>query len=633
MDTSSRVLLLSSCLLTGCLSTYREAYEKRLADLSDQDEDGFRPVDGDCNDFDPDIHPEVDEVCTPAGRPSIDEDCDGQIDEATAIDARTFYEDLDGDGFGAEGSQTIACAAPFERSVEGGGDCDDTAPSEQQYTFYEDADGDGFGNRAEVFIGCDPPQEWRWASRVGTDCDDADRLIHPDAREVCGDFIDNNCDGTALECAWPDEIQLNSGLIVSGNPDAVDRVGTDIAIGHLSGAETPDLIVGAPGARYAAREGALGMVALIPTPITQRLNIWDQAVVIEARANDELGAGVLSHDLNQDGYDDLVVTAPTHSTTLYASAGAVHVVYGPVTAGGLIDDVADYTVRGVDDNQLIGQRIASVGDINGDARSDLLVGSIHDDIVYLLTDGGARTKDIDIADEAVFIGTEKMGLSTQLAGIDYNGTGTDDIVITAPGLENRGAVLIYEHGVNEVRTQSNADRVLLGEIDSQLGHGLTNGGDQDGDGTDDIIVYAQNASGGRIYVLWSSELDTLSDVGDAPVIIDDIDGRRTGSELEMIGDINLDGEPDLAAAEGAAQPAGVVIFYGPLDEAMHINVSEASTVHLVGDPTSDAESSSILRVEDITDNRRDDLLIGSPFSTAETGTGTGVVYILDVNTF
>ncbi|MFT5685245.1 MAG: hypothetical protein ACI8RZ_006194, partial [Myxococcota bacterium] len=34
-----------------------------------------------------------------------------------------------------------------------------------------------------------------------TDCDDSDAAVNPDAEEVCGDGIDNDCDGMDAVCA------------------------------------------------------------------------------------------------------------------------------------------------------------------------------------------------------------------------------------------------------------------------------------------------------------------------------------------------------------------------------------------------------------------------------------------------
>ena len=57
--------------------------------------DGYVQNTLDCNDSDSQINPAADEYCD-----SIDNDCDGELDEQSAINGEYFYEDNDNDGLG-----------------------------------------------------------------------------------------------------------------------------------------------------------------------------------------------------------------------------------------------------------------------------------------------------------------------------------------------------------------------------------------------------------------------------------------------------------------------------------------------------------------------------------------------------
>lgn len=125
---------------------------------ADADQDGYRVCDGtclipadatnaqcgDCNDFDATVHPGAKEICD-----DVDRNCDGNTD----TDLMTvFRPDMDGDGFGDSFSKiTLACKTP------------------------------------EGFAGGQ------------MDCNDGNVDISPAATEVCGDTIDNNCNGQVDE--------------------------------------------------------------------------------------------------------------------------------------------------------------------------------------------------------------------------------------------------------------------------------------------------------------------------------------------------------------------------------------------------------------------------------------------------
>jgi hypothetical protein len=172
---------------------------------------GSSAVDGDCDDADASASPAADESCD-----GVDNDCDGDVDEADAVDAATWYTDGDGDGFGDAASPQTGCTQP-SGTVSDSDDCDDddasVYPRADEYcngvdddcdgdvdeadavdaaTWYRDGDGDGFGRSTVATAACDEPSGF---VADATDCDDTDDTIHPGADEYC-DLVDHDCDGS-----------------------------------------------------------------------------------------------------------------------------------------------------------------------------------------------------------------------------------------------------------------------------------------------------------------------------------------------------------------------------------------------------------------------------------------------------
>ena len=58
----------------------------------------------------------------------LDNDCDGSIDEADAIDATTWYKDADNDGYGDDATTKTQCNQP-PGYVAASGDCNDSVAS------------------------------------------------------------------------------------------------------------------------------------------------------------------------------------------------------------------------------------------------------------------------------------------------------------------------------------------------------------------------------------------------------------------------------------------------------------------------------------------------------------------------
>lgn len=66
---------------------------------------------------------------------------------------------------------------------------------------FPDADGDGFGVEAGAENQCVEPEEATPGfARAAGDCREADPWANPDSSEICGDWVDDDCDGVDVAC-------------------------------------------------------------------------------------------------------------------------------------------------------------------------------------------------------------------------------------------------------------------------------------------------------------------------------------------------------------------------------------------------------------------------------------------------
>jgi formylglycine-generating enzyme required for sulfatase activity len=156
--------------------------------LLDLDQDGYSPMNGDCDDQDPDRGPGRRETCGDG----VDQDCDGaDLDCADADQDRDGATPRQGD---CDDHDPFRVPGELETCDDGvDQDCDGRdLPCDEV-----DADGDGF-------------------SVAQGDCNDGLARIHPGATDDCGDGIDQDCNGADAACerhdrdddGWPDDQDL-----------------------------------------------------------------------------------------------------------------------------------------------------------------------------------------------------------------------------------------------------------------------------------------------------------------------------------------------------------------------------------------------------------------------------------------
>lgn len=379
-----------------------------------------------------------------------------------------------------------------------------------------------------------------------------------------------------------------------------DRAGHSVAdAGDVNGDGAADLIVGAPGVNGGA--GAAYVLLTLPkSPETPRFDdLGPHGFTISgpgpgSRAGWSVAA---SGDVNEDGFDDVLVGAPEADGD-EPSSGSAYVVFGSpspsdVPLDTLEADGRGYALPGRATGDLAGWSVASGGDVDGDGLPDPAVGA-----------PGADPQGRSDAGEVLLWSGSRPSPPEPQPSPEPTPEPTPEPSPTE--IEPEPWSVFAIHGPT---------------AGASLGWSVSSAGDLTGDGYDDVAVGAPGSptSPGQAFVVSSrsdqSDVDLASLGGDDLRVVGTAPGGRLGRSVTSLGDIDGDGVPDVAfGAPGSATKKGMVLtVYGTTGD---LTVGEALASSIAYRTSlgarSDLFGASIGALRDLNGDGSHELLVGSP---------------------
>ncbi|ELS03748.1 putative calcium-binding protein,FG-GAP repeat protein [Xenococcus sp. PCC 7305] len=437
------------------------------------------------------------------------------------------------------------------------------------------------------------------------------------------------------------ELDGINGFIINGIAPEDDAGFSVSNAGDINGDTIADLIIGAKegynGTYYSGQSYVIfgdpnvGNNGLVPGVIDLATLDGTEGFIINGIYEGEYVGFSVNNlgDINGDGIDDLIIGAPGSEdfADIYSvSPGSSYVVFGDGNIGNTgvielsaLDGTNGFVLNGAGAYDYSGTSVSNAGDVNGDGFADLIIGAPKP------TDGAEGIGGIG----AIF------GLGNTYSGEAYVVFGGTDVGST---------------GFVELASLNGDNGFAIGgtQLYDFVGYSVSNLGDINGDGLDDLIIgaYGTGSNGeGASYVIFGAE-----DLGSTSVVeLSDLDGTNgfvleginrydlSGISVSNAGDINGDGFADLIIGADYADPNGIssgesyVVFGG-------LNIGSSGTFDLGsldghngfalnGIFPFDYSGFSVSNAGDINGDGIDDLIIGAPEASPNGYDGAGQSYV------